>query len=180
MRRVVLAVVSTVTALVFLLSFKTHSSSVLAAAPVAPASAGPARNSGSAGTAAGSPAASAGTSAPASSSASSSSGSASSSSGTASSPASAPKTVTGDVIQTNYGPVQVQITVANGKVTKATVVEYPNQSPRDAQINSYAIPQLDSEAVAASSAQIDSVSGATYTSGGYISSLQSALDKAGI
>jgi uncharacterized protein with FMN-binding domain len=187
MRRVVLAVVSTVTALVFLLSFKTHTSSMLAAAPVAPASASPAKNGSSAGTAAGSPAASAGTSAPASSAAtpssgaaSSSSSTASSSSGTASSPASAPKTVTGDVIQTNYGPVQVQITVANGKVTKAAAVEYPSQSPRDAQINSYAIPQLNSEAVAASSAQIDSVSGATYTSGGYISSLQSALDKAGV
>jgi uncharacterized protein with FMN-binding domain len=79
-----------------------------------------------------------------------------------------------------YGPVEVRITVKNGKVTAAQAVEYPDQDPRDAQINSYAIPTLNSEAVAASSAQIDTVSGATYTSGGYISSLQSALDKAGL
>jgi uncharacterized protein with FMN-binding domain len=52
--------------------------------------------------------------------------------------------------------------------------------PRDQEINSYAIPQLNSEAVSAGSAQIDTVSGATYTSEGYITSLQSALDKAGL
>ena len=55
----------------------------------------------------------------------------------------------------------------------------PN-TPRDAQINAFAIPQLNKEAVAAGSAKIDTVSGATYTSGGYIGSLQSALDQAGI
>jgi uncharacterized protein with FMN-binding domain len=79
-----------------------------------------------------------------------------------------------------YGPIQVKITVKNGKVTAAEATEYPNGDPRDAQINAYAIPALNSEAVAAGSAQIDSVSGATYTSQGYISSLQSALGKAGL
>jgi uncharacterized protein with FMN-binding domain len=79
-----------------------------------------------------------------------------------------------------YGPVQVQITVKNGKVTAAQAVQYPQDSPRDQQINSYAIPVLNQEAVSASSASIDAVSGATYTSGGYVSSLQSALDKAGL
>jgi uncharacterized protein with FMN-binding domain len=56
----------------------------------------------------------------------------------------------------------------------------PSGSQRDYQINSYAIPQLNSEALAAGSAKIDTVSGASYTSGGYISSLQNALDQAGI
>jgi uncharacterized protein with FMN-binding domain len=59
-------------------------------------------------------------------------------------------------------------------------VEYPTDTPRDYQINSFAIPQLNSEAVAAGSAHIDAVSGATYTSQGYLGSLQSALDKAGL
>jgi uncharacterized protein with FMN-binding domain len=88
--------------------------------------------------------------------------------------------VTGDVAQTNYGPIQVKITVKNGKITAAEATEYPNNDPRDAQINSYAIPALNQEAISASSAQIDTVSGATYTSQGYITSLQSALDKAGV
>jgi uncharacterized protein with FMN-binding domain len=79
-----------------------------------------------------------------------------------------------------YGPVQVQVTVKNGKVTAVQATQYPSSDPRDAQINAYAIPQLNSEAVAAGNARIDSVSGATYTSQGYISSLQSALDKAGL
>jgi uncharacterized protein with FMN-binding domain len=59
-------------------------------------------------------------------------------------------------------------------------VEYPLNTPRDQQINAYAIPQLNAETVAAGNAQIDTVSGATYTSQGYVGSLQSALDKAGL
>ena len=90
------------------------------------------------------------------------------------------KTVTGAAADTIYGPVQVQITVKNGKVTAAQAVQYPQGSSRDQEINSYAIPVLNQEAVSASSAQIDAVSGATYTSGGYVTSLQSALDKAGV
>jgi uncharacterized protein with FMN-binding domain len=76
--------------------------------------------------------------------------------------------------------VQVRITVANGTVTAVEAVDYPQNNPRDAQINAYAIPQLNSEVLAAKSASIDMVSGATYTSEGYISSLQSALDQAGL
>jgi uncharacterized protein with FMN-binding domain len=79
-----------------------------------------------------------------------------------------------------YGPVQVQITVRSRKLTAVNMIQYPDGTPRDAQINAYAIPQLTQEALAANSAKIDAISGATYTSGGYITSLQSALDKAGI
>jgi uncharacterized protein with FMN-binding domain len=86
--------------------------------------------------------------------------------------------VTGAAWPTIYGPVQVQITVRGGRVTAVTAVEYPADTPRDVQINQYAIPQLNAETLAAGSAQIDAVSGATYTSQGYIGSLQSALDKA--
>ena len=84
-------------------------------------------------------------------------------------------TVVGSVAQTQWGPVQVQITVQGGRVTAATAVQVPSGNRHDQQINAYAVPILNSEAVAASSAQIDSVSGATVTSGGYVESLQSAL-----
>jgi uncharacterized protein with FMN-binding domain len=88
------------------------------------------------------------------------------------------KTLTGKVAQTEYGPVQVRITVTNGKITKADAVQAPSGGLSD-QKTAMAIPKLNQEAVAASSATIDSVSGATYTSGGYKQSLQSALDQAG-
>jgi uncharacterized protein with FMN-binding domain len=74
--------------------------------------------------------------------------------------------------------VQVRVTVTNGKVTKAQAVVYPQNNSRDQQINAYAVPTLNQEAVQAGNANIDMVSGATYTSTGYIQSLQSALDKA--
>ncbi|MFD8214439.1 FMN-binding protein [Streptomyces sp. NPDC059697] len=90
------------------------------------------------------------------------------------------KTVTGDTVQTRWGPVQVRVTLKNGKITDVTAVSYPTENPRDQEINSYAIPQLRREALAAQSAQIDSVSGASYTSDGYKQSLQSALDSAGL
>ncbi len=67
--------------------------------------------------------------------------------------------------------------MVNGKISAAVAIEYPQNDPRDQEINSFAIPQLQQEAVAANSAQIDMVSGATYTSDGYIQSLQSALDQ---
>jgi uncharacterized protein with FMN-binding domain len=87
------------------------------------------------------------------------------------------KTATGEAADTRYGPVQVKVTVSNGKITAAEAIDYPNQDPRDQEINSFAIPQLEQEAISASSAKIDVVSGATYTSEGYVQSLQSALDQ---
>ncbi|MEU6144842.1 FMN-binding protein [Streptomyces sp. NPDC047081] len=88
------------------------------------------------------------------------------------------KTVTGDSVDTRWGPVQVKITVKSGKLTDVTAVVYPTENPRDQEINSYAIPKLRTEALQAQSADIDTVSGATYTSEGYRQSLQSALDSA--
>jgi uncharacterized protein with FMN-binding domain len=88
------------------------------------------------------------------------------------------KTVTGDTVQTRWGPVQVRITLKNGRLTDVTAVTYPTDNPRDQEINSFALPRLRSEALQAQSASIDTVSGATYTSDGYRQSLQSALDSA--
>ncbi|MFI1420592.1 FMN-binding protein [Streptomyces sp. NPDC020731] len=88
------------------------------------------------------------------------------------------RTVTGDVAQTQYGPVQVRITVSGGEITKAEAVQTPKGGQSD-QVTSDAVPKLNQAAVAAGDAGIDAVSGATYTSAGYTQSLQSALDKAG-
>lgn len=88
------------------------------------------------------------------------------------------RTVTGDAIDTRYGPVQVRITLSGKKITKVDVLQYPSEGARDMEISSAALPELNQEAIAAQSAQIDAVSGATFTSDGYTRSLQSALDKA--
>lgn len=147
MRRVILAVVSTITGLVFLLGFKSH-------AVTSPAAIG-----------------SRSTTAPAPSpSTAGSTGS--------TTPQPATRTVTGDPADTRYGPVQVRITMTGGRLTAVTAVEYPVDSPRDQEINASAIPALAQEVIAADSADVDLISGATFTSEGYLQSLQSALDKA--
>lgn len=157
MRRVILAIVSTVASLVLLLSFKTHSTT--AGTPAAASSNAAGTTTSDNGTS--------GTTASGSSSGTSSSTSA----GTGT------QTVTGASVDTRYGPVQVKITVTNGAITAASAVDYPTSDPRDQQINSYAVPALNQEAVQSGTASIDMISGATYTSEGYIQSLQSALDK---
>ncbi|QJS12926.1 FMN-binding protein [Streptomyces argyrophyllae] len=101
-------------------------------------------------------------------------------SGPSSGSASGTTTATGDTVQTRWGPVQVRVTVRDGRLTDVAAVSYPQDNPRDQEINSYALPQLRREALAAQSARIDTVSGATYTSDGYRQSLQSALDSAGL
>ncbi|MFI7427156.1 FMN-binding protein [Micromonospora sp. NPDC049836] len=87
-------------------------------------------------------------------------------------------TATGAVAQTRWGPVQVRITVAGGKITGVSTLRVPDGNRRDQQINGYAVPILRQETLAAQSARIDTVSGATVTSDGYRESLQSALDAA--
>jgi uncharacterized protein with FMN-binding domain len=152
MRRVAFAIVGTIAGLVGLLSFKTHSASV-ANPPAAISTTGP-----------------------------STSGGAPNNGSEASAPSvpGSSNTVTGDAADTRWGPVQVRITVTNGKLSDVTAVEYPSENPRDQEINSYAIPALNREALSAGNAKIDMISGATYTSQGYVQSLQSALDKAGL
>ena len=81
-------------------------------------------------------------------------------------------------MQTPYGPVQIKITYVAGRVTGVVAVQLPSGRSRDAQINNYAVPILERETLAAQSANINAVSGATYTSDGYVQSLQSALDAA--
>jgi len=89
-------------------------------------------------------------------------------------------TFTGSTSQTRFGPVQVQITVVDGKITAAKALQYPNNDFRSQQISQQAIPYLVQETLAANSANIQGVGGASYTSQGWYDSLVSALAKAGM
>jgi uncharacterized protein with FMN-binding domain len=159
MRRVIFAVTGTIAGLVALLSFKSHSPTV----PVAATS----------GTGGGS----------------SSSSSTSTPTSTTTVPGEFPEgslagkltpgetAVTGRVANTVYGPVQIQLIVKSGKIVKVAVLQQPMNTIHDIQIGEFAFPRLIGETLAAQNAKIDTVSGASYTSAGYISSLQSAVDQ---
>ncbi|MCQ9135826.1 FMN-binding protein [Streptomyces hilarionis] len=149
LRRVVLAGAATVSGMVLLLSLKPHTTPAVAGPAASPAPSGSSSASGAGAGAGGSSGSTAGT-----------------------------RTLTGDSVQTRYGPVQVRVTLTDGRITDVTAVEYPQENPRDQQINAYAVPQLTREVLSAQSADVDTVSGATYTSDGYRRSLQSALDSA--
>lgn len=102
-----------------------------------------------------------------------------SSSGSSSSASGSGKTVTSDVISTRYGNVQLTVTISGGKITSVQALQLPTTDPKSSEISSYAEPLLRQSALSKQSANIDVVSGATYTSDGYKTALQSALDKAG-
>ena len=162
MRRVVLALGGTVAGLVMLLSFRSHMAST--------ASAGVTAGSGGTGTS------------PGSGSAAGSGSSGASGAAAASAPVSAGSgtgtVVTGDAIATPYGTTQVQVTLNAGKIVKVTVLQHTDDGTNSQMIDGHALPLLDNETLTAQSAKIDAVSGASYTSAGYLKSLQSALDKA--
>ncbi|MFE1176135.1 FMN-binding protein [Streptomyces sp. NPDC058773] len=88
-------------------------------------------------------------------------------------------TYTGAPITTRYGTVRVAATLTGGRLTAVKVLRAPSGNGRDREVAAYALPRLTQEALSAHSAAIDAVSGASYTSAGYIRSLQSALDRAG-
>ncbi|MFK3669492.1 FMN-binding protein [Leifsonia aquatica] len=90
--------------------------------------------------------------------------------------ASATKTITGAVEQNRYGSFQVQVTFSGSTITAVQVLQSPGDR-RSQEINQQATPILEQEAIAAQSASIDTVSGATYTSESYMQSLQSAIDQ---
>jgi uncharacterized protein with FMN-binding domain len=92
--------------------------------------------------------------------------------------ASAPRTVTGPAVTTDYGNVQVRITLNGTRIVDAQALQLPNDRSRSVRISQYAGPQLRAEALQAQSAHIQLVSGASFTSQGYIESLQGALDLA--
>jgi len=87
------------------------------------------------------------------------------------------RTATGPVVQTPFGAVQVQVISHGRHITNVTAVRLPNDTGYSQILSQTAGPQLRREVLAAQSAHIDAVSGATYTSDGYARSLQSALDQ---
>ncbi|WP_427016010.1 FMN-binding protein [Pseudarthrobacter sp. P1] len=138
------------------------------AAPVTPPSSGAAASSAATGTGN-----SAGTGA------SSAAPSAAAPSPAAPAPAAGPSgTYTGTSVSTRFGNVQVQVTMSAGTITDVTALQLTDVDGRSRQISNRAAPILRSEVLAAQSASVDGVSGATYTSDGYLQSLQSALDQA--
>jgi len=159
MKRLVLTVTGTVAGLAALLSFKTNGQ--VADQSALPAATLPTSGAASTSAAAPSPA-STSTTAPSSST-----------------PSSVSKTYVGSAVTTRYGVVQVEVTVANHKITHVAFAQLTAFDPRSQQINSFAGPQLLQETLSTQSAQVDTISGASYTSDGYRQSLQSALDKAG-
>ena len=84
----------------------------------------------------------------------------------------------GELVNTRYGPVQVQLQITDGAISEVVVVAYPDGDDKSVRINARALPTLRTEVLTAQSAQIDTVSGATYTSDAYTRSLQSAIDQA--
>jgi uncharacterized protein with FMN-binding domain len=180
MKKIIYALLATVSGLVLLFSYRTSLGQEVPATALADAGSTGTSTSGSSPTGSGTTSGSGSTD-----SGSSTSGTASSSNtGSSSSGASlsgsglSDGSFTGQAVNTRFGPVQVQITVSGGSITDVTVPEYPDSNGRDQQINGYALPQLVSETLSAQSANIDMVSGATYTSDGYLQSLQSAIDQA--
>jgi uncharacterized protein with FMN-binding domain len=85
---------------------------------------------------------------------------------------------TGASEQTRYGDIQVAITVSGGKITEVTTPTLQADDGRSERINSEAVPLLKQEVLQAQSAEVSMISGATFTSEGYLTSLQSALDQA--
>jgi uncharacterized protein with FMN-binding domain len=160
MRRAILALGSTIAGIAVLLSFKTHSTGVTGASAAAPSMPG-------------------GASAPAAGAADAAGAGAAATPGTSGkAKAGKRRTVTGKVAETLRGPMQVELTLAGQRITKVTMLQRTNSGAESDAIDATAIPKLISETLTAQSAHIDAVSGATYTSEGYLQSLQSALDKA--
>jgi hypothetical protein len=150
--RVVLWLAATTVILVLLLGYKTSTGGATAAPPVQPP--------GVVGRPAGSP------------------GPGASGPGATAPPDGRVVVVNGSVAWTRWGPVQVQVSFAGGHITDVRALTYPSGNGHDTAINAYALPQLRELVLAAQSAQVNAVTGATVTSDGYRESLQAALDTA--
>jgi hypothetical protein len=166
MRRITMWIVSTITVLVLLFSYRTST--------MGPSTAtGPGGGSSGGGDLSGG-----GLSGGGSSGGGSSGGGAGRSGAGSGTSSGGANVVNGPVVQTQWGPVQVQVRISGGRIVDVRALQVPHGNRRDQEINSYAVPQLQQETLDAQSANIDAVSGATVTSEGYVRSLQAALDAA--
>lgn len=99
------------------------------------------------------------------------------SSPSAASPSGTQRTIAGPVVQTDFGPVQVEVTVEGTTITAARALQTPDGTPHSVKIAKKAVPVLQQETLAAQSADIAKVSGASYTSDGWQKSLAGALEQ---
>lgn len=163
MKRALAAIVGTIAGLIVLLDFKTHPAGqstqtpIAATAPSVPVPGTPAAASAV-------PSETPSASAPAAK--------------TAPAPQPQKRTVTGSSVRTPYGNVEVQVVFTGTQITDVVPLRLPDSNGVDQEIDQQAVPILIQETLTAQSANIQAVSGASYTSDGYIRSLQSALDKA--
>lgn len=162
-KRIVLWVLSTLSTVVVLFGYHTSTSSVMATSTTGGAFSGSLSGQTAAGTGTGTRTTTSGSAPPSDTSTKAAS-----------------TTVTGTAAQTRWGPVQVQLDVSGSTITNVTILRYPDANGTDIQIAKFALPQLIQETLDTQSASISMVSGATYTSQGYLQSLQSALDQAGL
>ncbi|PYI64523.1 FMN-binding protein [Arthrobacter livingstonensis] len=96
---------------------------------------------------------------------------------TGSGAATAVTNITGDPENTPYGNVQVAVSFSGKKITGVTVLQVPNSGNYDQQVAQVVPPTLRQEVLSSQSANVNTVSGGTYTSTGYLQSVQSAIDK---
>ncbi len=153
-RRLVLLVAGTVTGLVLILSYRTPASNVTSFGSASQSSGVTHSSSGNGG---------------------GSGGGGSNSSNAAPST----RTVTGSMVNTQFGPVQVKVTTRGNTITDVQALVLPSGDSHSAQISQYAAPRLRQQALSVQSAGIDGIAGASYTSQGYRQSLQSALSQLG-
>jgi len=165
MRRACIATVATLAGLVGVLSFHTRPASLVLGGPVATAG-GPAGTARPAGSPTSPPTSASGTGPPSSTSSSQA--------------ATATRSATGEAVNYNYGALSVEATVSGRKLTSVTIASIDDGGNfRSQSIDQQSIPVLEQQALAAQGANIQGVSGASYTSAGFERSLQSALSQLG-
>ena len=171
-KRIVLWVLSTLSTVVVLFGYHTSTSSTLATNSTGTTFSGSLQGQSTSGGSATTSGTGGGTTSSGSAPPNDSSGSSGSDSSSTS--------VTGQTAHTQWGPVQVQLDVSGSTITNVTILQYPNGNGTDIQIANYALPQLIQDTLDSQGHNVSMVSGATYTSQGYLQSLQSALDQAGL
>ncbi len=161
MQRYQLVLGGTVAGIAGVLAFPTHSAKLTIPSAAASGTTGSTTTGGSTGAA---------------STGSASTGSASTGSSSAATTA---KTATSADVQFHYGDMTVKVTVTGTKITNVSIASINETDGRSASIDSYAIPQLEQQVIAANSVNINGVSGATFTSQGFVDAVANALQKLG-
>ena len=87
-------------------------------------------------------------------------------------------TYDGSVANAFYGNVQVSVTIVDGKITAVNFLQSPNENPNSIYVNQAAMPYLKQEAIKSQSSNVSLITGATFTSQAFNTSLSDALNQA--